>query len=176
MAALYFWGTLRSTPLEILLVLRICKALVRAGRARESASPPKWYALCCTSDMRTHFVRRRVLVFAAAAMLLLISTGCREQDKSNFTDADLHLTPEQAQGRHLYRQYCASCHQAYISNALNGPSLKDLYNKKSMPSGAPPSDQRVGEVIMRGRKMMPSFSDGLDPRQVEALIAYLHTL
>jgi mono/diheme cytochrome c family protein len=117
-----------------------------------------------------------VVVFSVATMLLLISTGCREQDKSNFTDAELHLTPEQAQGRHLYRQYCALCHQAYVSNALNGPSLKDLYRKKSMPSGAPPSDQRVGEVIMRGRKMMPSFSDRLDPRQVEALIAYLHTL
>ena len=117
-----------------------------------------------------------LLLTLSATVALSIATGCREEDKSNFSDAELHLTLEQAQGRHLYRQYCASCHQAYISNALHGPSLKDLYKKKSMPSGAPPSDQRVGEVIIRGRKMMPSFSKNLDQRQVDALIAYLHTL
>ena len=125
--------------------------------------------------MRTQKYRVFVLTLAAVVCCLL-ATGCREEDKSNFSDAELHLSPEQAQGRHLYRQYCASCHQAYISNALHGPSLKDLYKKKSMPSGAPPSDQRVGEVIIRGRKMMPSFSKNLDQRQVNALIAYLHTL
>jgi mono/diheme cytochrome c family protein len=120
---------------------------------------------------------RRHLFFTIAITLgILFAVGCREQDKSNFTDAQLNLTLEQAAGRRVFRQYCAQCHQAYISNALHGPSLKGLYAKKEMASGAPPTDERVSEVVMRGRKMMPGFSDKLDQRQLDALLAYLHTL
>src|ERR671922_2137874 len=121
-----------------------------------------------TKNLLRHHVSkppsRHFLVFTIAIIFALSFAACREEDKSNYSDVVLHLTPEQAQGRHLYRQYCASCHQAYISNALNGPSLKDLYKKKSMPSGAPPTDQRISEVILRGRKRMPSFSNRLDQR------------
>lgn len=43
-----------------------------------------------------------------------------------------------------------------------------------MPSGAPPTDERLTEVILHGRGMMPATP--LDDQQLRDLLAYLHTL
>ena len=86
------------------------------------------------------------------------------------------LTPQEAQGRVLYQQYCASCHYANHTGDLHGPSLFGMYRKKYLPSGAPANDARVTPVILRGRNMMPGFGNQLDDQQVQDLLAYLHTL
>lgn len=82
----------------------------------------------------------------------------------------------QAEGRHLFERHCGSCHHAYSARALNGPSLKGLFQKKYMPSGTPANDERVRDVILMGRAMMPGYSSALTPQQVDEIIAYLHTL
>ena len=84
------------------------------------------------------------------------------------------LSPQEARGRAIYQQDCASCHYATQSGDLHGPSLFAMYRKKYLPSGAPANDQRVTPVILRGRNMMPS-SD-LNDQQLQDLLAYLHTL
>ncbi len=43
-----------------------------------------------------------------------------------------------------------------------------------MPSGAPPTDERLTNVIIHGRGMMPGTP--LDDPQLDDLLAYLHTL
>ena len=43
-----------------------------------------------------------------------------------------------------------------------------------MPSGAPPTDERLTEVILHGHGMMPATP--LDDQQLRDLLAYLHTL
>lgn len=43
-----------------------------------------------------------------------------------------------------------------------------------MPSGAPPTDERLTAVILRGRGMMPGTS--LPEDQLQDLLAYLKTL
>jgi hypothetical protein len=43
-----------------------------------------------------------------------------------------------------------------------------------MPSGAPPTDERLTETILHGRLMMPATA--LDDAQLHDLLAYLHTL
>jgi hypothetical protein len=43
-----------------------------------------------------------------------------------------------------------------------------------MPSGAPPNDERLMQVILRGRLEMPGTP--LDEGQLSVLLAYLHTL
>jgi hypothetical protein len=43
-----------------------------------------------------------------------------------------------------------------------------------MPSGAPPTDERLTEVILHGRQMMPATP--LDDQRLQDLLAYLHTL
>ena len=40
----------------------------------------------------------------------------------------------------------------------------------------PATDDRIGEVIVRGRAKMPAFGNSLSDPQIEALLAYLKTL
>jgi len=86
------------------------------------------------------------------------------------------LTPQEARGRAIYDQDCASCHYANHSGDLHGPSLFAMYRKKYLPSGAPANDARVTPVIVQGRNMMPGFGNQLNDQQLQDLLAYLHTL
>ena len=116
---------------------------------------------------------------ASTALLLsfcALFAACSEPDKSDLSDAELHLDAQQAAGRRVYRQYCAGCHEAYVSRQLRSFPLKDLFKKQYMPSGQPAHDERVRVVIERGRGIMPGFGDQLSPTDVENLVAYLHTL
>lgn len=117
----------------------------------------------------------RSLILLTLSAIALAFAAC-ETDKSRWTDAQLHLTAQQAQGRRIFDSYCSGCHAAYTSKKLVGPSLKDLTKKRAMPSGAPPTDERMSTVIMRGRLTMPAFGGVLEQSDVDALLAYLHTL
>lgn len=101
--------------------------------------------------------------------------GC-EKDRSQMNDAELGLNTEQAAGRRVYNIYCLSCHPAYSTHGNKGPGLKGLYSKEYLPSGLTANDEHVEQSIVRGRNMMPRFSDQLSPSEIEQLIAYLHTL
>jgi mono/diheme cytochrome c family protein len=57
---------------------------------------------------------------------------------------------------------------------MNGPGLQAITKMKAMPSGAPPTDERLAAVILRGHGMMPATP--LDDEQLQDLLAYLHTL
>ena len=92
------------------------------------------------------------------------------------TDAELGLTEQQSHGRRVFEQRCQECHFAYISRNLHGPSLQGLYKKQAMTSGIPVNDDRVREIIVLGRSKMPAFGRVLTDKQVEDLLAYLHTL
>jgi mono/diheme cytochrome c family protein len=104
-----------------------------------------------------------------------LMAGC-EKDRSQMTDAELGLSPQQARGRRLYNIYCAICHPAYSSHGNKGPGLKDLYHKPYLPSGLTATDEHVEQSIVRGRNMMPRFGDRLDQEQIAELIAYMHSL
>ena len=119
------------------------------------------------------FLRARVPALLCALALLAIS-GCSVEPRK--TDAELGLNPTQAFGRHVFDANCARCHEPYSKHGLHGPSLHDLYKKQFMPSGQPANDDRIGEVVLRGRAKMPAFGDTLSERQLDALLAYLKTL
>ena len=112
-----------------------------------------------------------ILLVAAAAVLL---GGCDTQLRKS--DAELGLNPQQASGRRVFDRYCATCHEAYSSRSLRGPSLEGVFKKQFMPSGTPANDERMGEVISLGRSKMPSFGRVLDQKQMDDLLAYMHTL
>ncbi|HZU10056.1 MAG TPA: cytochrome c [Pseudacidobacterium sp.] len=86
------------------------------------------------------------------------------------------LTPEEAQGRQVFLGRCARCHRTDSSAGLNGPGLFGLYRKKYLRSGAPANDDRVSDIIEHGRGMMPAMGNTMDEEQLQALLAYLHTL
>ena len=117
------------------------------------------------------FPRKSVVVSAA---LIVAAIGCTPSLPPSKPLSE--LTPEESSGYQLFAQRCASCHYANSGNPLHGPGLHGLYKKKYLPSGAPANDDRVTAVILRGRNMMPAFGNNLDDRQLDELLAYLHTL
>jgi mono/diheme cytochrome c family protein len=124
-----------------------------------------------------HFTDHRSLRIriAFAVLLLLACCGCDVQRRKS--DAELGLNPQQATGRRLYDQYCDRCHEPYSSRDKKGRSLQGVFKKPFLSvSGMPANDERVGEMIVTGRNMMPAFGQVMSPSQVQDLLAYLHTL
>jgi len=86
------------------------------------------------------------------------------------------LSPQQAEGKHLYQVRCAHCHE---DNDLGlkkiPPNLHGVLSASTLPSGVPTTDLEVKRVILAGKGMMPSFAGRFTEEQMEALLAYLHT-
>jgi mono/diheme cytochrome c family protein len=83
-------------------------------------------------------------------------------------------TMEEARGAQVYHQKCAKCHYPTNTKGLKGPGLQALTKLKAMPSGAPPTDERLTNLILRGRLMMPATQ--LTDQELSDLLAYLRTL
>jgi len=129
-------------------------------------------------EERMEFSRSMVgtwFALAVAAIVLVTCSGCDVQRRKS--DAELGLNAQQAAGRRLYDQYCDRCHEPYSSRDKKGRSLQGVFKKQFLSqSGMPANDERVGEMIMTGRNMMPAFGQVMSQPQVQDLLAYLHTL
>ena len=108
---------------------------------------------------------------AVAACLALVLAGCKPLPPSKPAS---EWTPQEARGAAVFQRDCARCHYPTSTRGLNGPGLQALTKLKAMPSGAPPTDERLSSVILHGRGMMPATQ--LDDQQLQDLLAYLHTL
>ena len=86
------------------------------------------------------------------------------------------LNPQQMHGHDVYQAHCAQCHNDRTNEPLNGQSLRGIFKKQYLDSGTPANDDRVMEVILLGRPMMPAQGRLLSPQDREDLMAYLHTL
>jgi mono/diheme cytochrome c family protein len=118
---------------------------------------------------------RGALALAVIAAALMVCEGCDAQRRKS--DAELGLNEQQAAGRRIYDQYCDRCHEPYSSREKKGRSLQGVFKKPFLSqSGMPANDERVGEMIVTGRNMMPAFGQALSQAQVRDLLAYLHTL
>ena len=106
----------------------------------------------------------------SAAILACVS-GCRPLPPSMPSS---QWNAQQARGAAVFQQYCARCHNATSTRGLHGPGLQALTKQQSMPSGAPPTDERLTDVILHGHGMMPATA--LSDSQLQDLLAYLHTL
>lgn len=108
-----------------------------------------------------------------ALLLTLLATvaGCAEKPKEKPP-----LTPAQVRGERLYQTSCAVCHRADSETPLNGPGLKGMFEKKFLTSGLPANDERVREIILRGRRTMPGYAGMYSDQQMDDLMAYLHSL
>ena len=103
--------------------------------------------------------------------LAFFMAACRPLPPSKPASA---WTPEEARGAEVYQAKCARCHYPTTAQPLHGPGLQALTKLKAMPSGAPPTDERLTAVILHGRQMMPSTQ--LSDEDLSNLLAYLHTL
>jgi len=112
-----------------------------------------------------------VMLPAVAAVAVLAASGCRTLPPSK---PESEFTPQEARGQVVYRQNCERCHYPTSTRGGKGPGLQAITKVKAMPSGAPPTDERLTDEIIHGRGMMPATP--LDNQQLQDLLAYLHTL
>jgi mono/diheme cytochrome c family protein len=98
---------------------------------------------------------------------LLAIASCHRADE---------LTPQQAEGQHLYAVRCAHCHD---ENDLRlkppPPDIHGAVAKAKLPSGAPATDAEVRRLVLVGKGKMPAFQGRFTEEQMAALLAYLHT-
>jgi mono/diheme cytochrome c family protein len=119
--------------------------------------------------MRTYTFACRFAAVVAAG--LLAAAACKTLPPSK---PESEWTPQEARGAAVYKAYCARCHYPTSTRGLNGPGLQAITKIPAMPSGAPPTDERLSNVILHGRNMMPASQ--LSDDQLRDLLAYLHTL
>ncbi len=102
-----------------------------------------------------------------SAAALLAFSGCHSAQR---------LTPEQAEGKHLYQVRCAHCHEENdLALKKVPPDLHGLFDRKTLPSGIPATDAAVAANVLNGRGLMPGFAGRFTNEQMAALLAYLHT-
>lgn len=94
-------------------------------------------------------------------------TGCR---------AEPELTPQEAEGQHLYAVRCAHCHE---ENDLGlkpaPPDIHRVLSRAKLPSGIAASDDVVRRQVLLGKGKMPGFQGRFTEEQMQALLRYLHT-
>lgn len=105
-----------------------------------------------------------LLLFAA---IVLAFTACHSAQP---------LTPQQAEGKHLYEGRCAHCHQDNdLALKKVPPDLHGVFARSTLPSGSAATDAQVRYVVLAGKGMMPSFNGRFSEEQMSALLAYLRT-
>jgi mono/diheme cytochrome c family protein len=127
-----------------------------------------------------------------AALAVLALAGCHRQAATPPADPSLDalraedqatgLTYAQGQGKHLFDQYCATCHgdegKGDGQNASNlNPQVPDLTASKSVAD--PAYDRRViaeGSAAVGRSPLSPPWGRNLSPQEVEYLVLYCQRL
>jgi mono/diheme cytochrome c family protein len=114
--------------------------------------------------------------FSYAILLAALSAGLAGCKSTPLPTPLSELNTQQKRGHEVFQAFCSACHYDRKNEPLHGPSLLGLYKKPALPSGAAATDERVTATIMHGRNLMPAVGGALDEADMNALIAYLHTL
>jgi mono/diheme cytochrome c family protein len=123
-------------------------------------------------DQKSPLRDSRHLCSLISVLCSLLLSGCHSTPAPLPLD---QLNAQQLRGHDYFQSHCALCHYDRTSDPLHGPSLRSLYRKPYLPSGAPANDDRVSATILHGRNLMPA-QPGTDPQDLTDLLAYLHTL
>jgi len=114
-------------------------------------------------------VRTAAIALACVAAL----TGCKTVPPPKPLN---QLTAQERSGYAAFQQNCARCHNDRETAPLQGPSMLGVYKNQYLPSGAPANDDRVRNVILHGRGMMPALGNAMSDSQIDDLLAYMKTL
>ena len=120
------------------------------------------------SSLRLEWLQMRSITLASfLGTVLLFLSGCHRGKPP--------LTPLEAQGKQVFEEGCAHCH-VENNQHLNPPppDLRGLFTRKTLPDGQPATDAQVEHLLLTGKAMMPSFAYQMTPKQMAAVIAYLH--
>ena len=124
--------------------------------------------------MKTRSIAIVVLSFASIAVAGTASL--RAQSKpATAAPAPIKLTDAARRGEGLFLQRCSICHLPrklkFGSPPVIGPSLSGQFK-----DAAPDQMKVLRSFILKGGPDMPGFQYGLEPNEVDDLIAYLKTL
>jgi len=111
------------------------------------------------------------VILGVSGASLLVLAGCKSLPASK---PEALFTIEEQRGQIVFQAKCARCHYPTTTHGLHGPGLQALTKVPAMPSGAPPTDERLVQTILRGHGMMESIP--VAPQDMPDLLAYLHTL
>ncbi len=84
-------------------------------------------------------------------------------------------TGDVAKGKDLF-QTCAGCHSVADDRRKMAPSLRTLFGKVTLRNGKHADDENVREIVLDGFNGMPPFRYSFRPKEIDDLMAYLHTL
>ena len=110
--------------------------------------------------------------------LLALMTDVLAQQSRPVFDTNPNLSDSEKRGRHLFLQRCSICHLSHYTKAdpagfapNGGPSLTRL-----LKGPTPNKEKTLPEVTLKGTLNMPGFQYGLEPKDLDELIAYIKTL
>ena len=123
-------------------------------------------------------LRGTILTISSVALMIL-GPGNRgsllAQEKSVESHAGAALNEQQRRGEGLFLQRCSLCHLPrklkFGSPPVIGPILAGQFR-----DAAPEQMKVLRGAILKGGPDMPGFQYGLEPREIDDLIAYLKTL
>jgi mono/diheme cytochrome c family protein len=118
--------------------------------------------------MAASFLSRVLFIgFGLVVSGIMVLAGCRSEQP---------LTPQEAEGKHLYSVRCAHCHEDNdLALKKVPPDLHSVFSRTTLPSGAPANEQQVRRVVLNGKGMMPAFTGRFTDEQMADLLLYLHT-
>jgi mono/diheme cytochrome c family protein len=127
-------------------------------------------------------LRVKILVAALASVLGLATCIFRgpelllaQNAPATAPSSPAKLTDQETRGENLFRQRCSLCHLPrklkFGSPAVVGPDLTGLFKE-----AGPDKMKLLRGSILKGSPNMPGFQYGLEPKEVDDLIAYLKTL
>ncbi len=124
-------------------------------------------------------MKMRLLMKVALGLAILSSSGAIDlpaQNKSATTPVVAgKLSEVERRGEGLFLQRCSICHLPrnlkFGSPPVIGPSLGGQFK-----DAAPDQMKILRGFILKGGPDMPGFQYGLEPKEVDDLIAYLKTL
>ena len=117
--------------------------------------------------------RAKGMLGAGIALMITAAVGCTKLPPPTPLD---QLNAQQTHGHDLFQSHCAQCHNDRTNQPLNGQSLRGIFKKQYLDSGAPANDDRVMDAVLYGRPMMPAMGRSMTPEERDDLLAYLHTL
>ena len=102
---------------------------------------------------------------------VLAMTACSRQQQAGIDPQEVSA------GEYGYEVHCTECHERPHPDLLKQPpNLHEVFMRKTLPSGAPSTDEQVRKTIIEGRGTMPAFDKRLSNEELDELVQYLHTL
>jgi mono/diheme cytochrome c family protein len=124
-------------------------------------------------------LKTKIILIAAVGLATVCSGGpqvARAQSNASATlAAPGKLSEDARRGEGLFLQRCSLCHLPrklkFGSPPVIGPSLSGQFK-----DATPDQMKILRGFILKGGPDMPGFQYGLEPREIDDLVAYLKTL